>query len=110
MRDVRRCVCVSISSPAFLMARKAASTTASGPPTKVTTVLLVAFPGIHIQQLRTFHRLDLGSDLPDDVHISPLRKIGHTLYELLHAAKIRKKKGEWEGIRRGLGGEGGWGC
>ena len=36
---------MSITSPAFLTALKAASTTASGSPTNVTTVRLVASPG-----------------------------------------------------------------
>ena len=39
------CLLMSMSSDAFLMAKKAASITSSGVPTKVTTVLLVAFPG-----------------------------------------------------------------
>ena len=39
------CLLISINSPAFFMARKAASITASGTPTKVTTVRLVALPG-----------------------------------------------------------------
>ncbi len=36
---------MSINSDAFFMAKNAASITASGVPTKVTTVRLVAFPG-----------------------------------------------------------------
>ena len=39
------CRRMSMSSPAFFTALKAASTTASGGPTKVTTVRLVASPG-----------------------------------------------------------------
>ena len=39
------CLVMSINSPAFLIAKKAASITASGLPTNVTTVRLVAFPG-----------------------------------------------------------------
>ena len=39
------CLLISINSPAFLIATKAASITACGVPTKVTTVRLVAFPG-----------------------------------------------------------------
>ena len=39
------CCRMSINSPAFLTALKAASTTASGSPTKVITVRLVASPG-----------------------------------------------------------------
>ena len=39
------CLLMSISSLAFFIARKAASTTGPGSPTKVTTVRLVALPG-----------------------------------------------------------------
>ena len=39
------CLLISINSDAFLMSRKAASITGSGAPTKVMTVLFVAFPG-----------------------------------------------------------------
>ena len=39
------CLLMSINSPAFLMALKAASITLAGSPTMVTTVRLVALPG-----------------------------------------------------------------
>ena len=39
------CLLISITSAAFFIAKYAASITALGSPTKVTTVLLVAFPG-----------------------------------------------------------------
>ena len=39
------CLLISMSSLAFLMSLNAASITCSGSPTKVITVLFVAFPG-----------------------------------------------------------------
>ena len=55
------CLDMSISSAAFLMAWKAASSTASGLPAKVTTVRLVSRPGIDVEQFDAGYFFDLGA-------------------------------------------------
>jgi hypothetical protein len=64
------------------MARNAASTTAPGPPTNVTTVRLVAFARINIQQANTLNRFNFVSDLFYNGQVIAFTEIGNTFYDL----------------------------
>ena len=66
----------------LLMARKAACTTGSGSPTKVTTVRLVALSGVDVEQLDAFYAFDFVGNLFDDVHVAPFAEVGHAFDEL----------------------------
>ena len=42
--------------------------------------------GIDVQQLHTFHLLNLGSHLIDDIHVAAFTDIRHTFNKLFHIA------------------------
>jgi hypothetical protein len=71
------------------MARNAASITASGVPTKVTTVPVGCFPGVGIKQANAFHLFYFICDLPDDGKVLSLAEVGYTFDKLrIHALLI----------------------
>ena len=77
------CLRMSISSAAFFTPAKAASTTASGEPTNVTTVRLVASPGIDVQHFDAPGGFDGRYDPVDYCLVASLAEVGDAFHDTL---------------------------
>ena len=104
------CLLMSMSSAALRMARKAASATASGEPTKVKTVRLVAAPGSTSRRLAP-STPEISAAMASRIARSlALAEIGDALDQLLHAILSSRRGASWAGdpprrlpvIRRGV--------
>ena len=79
---------MSITRLAISIPRKAASMTASGRPTKVTTVRFVAWPGSTFSRRDPIDGANGVGDLLDDGRVAALRKVRHAFDQRRHVRNM----------------------
>ena len=82
------CLLMSISSAAFRAERTAASMTASGVPTKVTTVRFRRLTGIDVEQTDAVDGFNLVGDLLDEGEVVAFAEVGDTFDQLLAHLRV----------------------